>query len=148
MPVDQHVTQVAYASMAVRPFTAAELSTLVALARQRNAELGVTGMLMYLSQSFFQVLEGPEELVLPLAERIAEDARHRDVERVLEQQVTGRTFPDWSMGLARLDGAELDALAGGDGYFSHGRSFFHLPPGRAKSMLLGFRDGRWQQYVA
>ena len=50
-----------YCSQAEIDFSPEELVELLELARLRNAEAGLTGMLLYCSQSFLQMLEGETE---------------------------------------------------------------------------------------
>jgi hypothetical protein len=55
--------QCIYASAAGRAFDTEELAQLLKVARDNNAKLGLTGMLLYAEGSFFQVLEGPAQVV-------------------------------------------------------------------------------------
>ncbi len=59
-----------YVSSATRPFSGEDLRALLATCRKNNAELGVTGMLLYKDGNFMQVLEGDEEAVRGLYEKI------------------------------------------------------------------------------
>jgi len=96
--------ELAYVSRAVHLMDEPALDTLLRSARHRNQELGVTGMLLYRSQSFVQVLEGPEQNVCEVFARIREDQRHFRVRTLLERPTATRKFPNWSMGFRRLDG--------------------------------------------
>jgi hypothetical protein len=49
-----------YLSRATGPFTEAQLQGLLTRARRRTTELAVTGVLLYGSERFLQVLEGEE----------------------------------------------------------------------------------------
>jgi len=51
--------QLIYVSAATNRFNPAELRELLRLARLKNQQLDVTGMLLYHEGSFLQVLEGP-----------------------------------------------------------------------------------------
>ena len=139
------LAQMAYASAATDPFSPARLQDLLELARKRNTAAGVTGMLLYLRGSFFQVIEGPADLVHGLYETISADQRHHRIRLLLDQQISHRSFADWSMGLARLDAAELDGIEGLNNFFANGSSFFDLEQGEAQALLVGFRGGRWRQ---
>ena len=112
----------------------------VTCARKRNTAAGVTGMLLYLRGSFFQVIEGPADLVHGLYETISADQRHHRIRLLLDQPISHRSFADWSMGLARLDAAELDGIEGLNNFFANGSSFFDLEQGEAQALLVGFRD--------
>ena len=77
--------------------TDTELAHILRGARAKNAALDVTGALMLYDSWFAQVLEGPEQAVLALFERIKADHRHNGVE-VLEQGLTpARAFQRWAM---------------------------------------------------
>jgi hypothetical protein len=130
-----------YVSSATRPFSGEDLRALLATCRKNNAELGVTGMLLYKDGNFMQVLEGDEGAVRGLYARIAEDTRHGG-EMTLQQGFTeGRQFPDWSMGFRDLDppGARADPAY---------NEFLNAPltgrefsgqPSRAQKLLLTFK---------
>lgn len=79
------------------------------LARQaslRNARSGLTGELRFDGARFVQTLEGPCDVVLPLAARILADPRHRAV-RVLGLGASPcRRFQDWSVSGFDLAGTE------------------------------------------
>lgn len=141
------LTRLVYASAATTPFTPQQLQDLLALARRRNAAAGITGMLLYLNGSFFQVLEGPSDVVDGLFATISSDPRHDRVRVLLQEPAPYREFGDWSMGLARLDAADLGAVDGLNDFFANGRSLLELEPGAATELLIGFRGGRWRQAV-
>lgn len=88
---------VAYASSAVRVFTAEELTALLAVSRARNGAAGVTGMLVHKGGNFLQALEGPEHAVRATMARIARDPRHRSVIMLHEGFHEERLFGEWSM---------------------------------------------------
>ena len=48
--------EIVYVSSATRPFQEAELQDLLLKARENNARLGVTGMLLYIGGNFMQLL--------------------------------------------------------------------------------------------
>ncbi|MEW5687156.1 MAG: BLUF domain-containing protein [Pseudomonadota bacterium] len=89
----------AYFSSAVGPLTPDALGQLLTAAQDNNRRLEVTGLLCHYDGSFLQFLEGPDEAVLSLYERIARDARHRDLLVVRRAPITRRAFPDWTMAL-------------------------------------------------
>lgn len=87
-----------YVSSGVRLFGDNELAELLAVARRNNAQLGISGMLLYLDGNFLQVLEGNEPDVRRLFATIGQDVRHRGLIVLLSQSIETRAFPDWSMG--------------------------------------------------
>ena len=98
--------RIKYVSRYTKHLTESELEDLGRQAASKNAELGVTGVLMASGGLFYQVIEGPAEAVDGLFATIEGDERHTDV-LVLdtEEGVTSRLFPDWSMKAVNLDAA-------------------------------------------
>ncbi len=92
-----------YVSAAVQPWTTAELTALLEQSRANNAQLGITGMLLYKNHQFMQALEGPPAAVRALEARIARDPRHRDVLTLIETPIRQRAFGEWAMGFHQLD---------------------------------------------
>ena len=90
----------------------AALLKLLDQARRRNADLGITGLLLHRENCFFQVLEGVREEVLSLFEQIASDKRHQRVEIVSEGPIGTREYSDWRMAFIELDGQDFTAMPG------------------------------------
>jgi hypothetical protein len=135
---------VAYASEASTEFSNEAVRRLLDDARRNNAAIGVTGILLLVDRSFFQVLEGEPGAVSTLYEKIERDPRHTHVVKLIREPIEKRDFPDWSMGLARMAPRELSTLPGFSDFFTTGRSLSSLAPGMAHRLLSGFRAGRWR----
>lgn len=99
--------QLVYVSTVAKPLGTADLLEILAAARRRNVELGVTGVLLYRADHFIQVLEGWEPEVRDLLELISGDPRHRDLRVIHEGNVEEREFPEWTMGFADLSLSRL-----------------------------------------
>jgi hypothetical protein len=97
------IYQLLYVSGATGEVTAESLADILATARRNNARLGVTGMLLYASGAFVQVLEGEETTVKDLARRISHDRRHRNFMVLVEHDAESRAFADWQMGFKQLE---------------------------------------------
>lgn len=70
-------------------------------ATQRNAELGITGLLCFSGDHFAQVLEGPAAALEEVMTSIRADGRHKPLREWPARPVDdGRWFPGWSMGYA------------------------------------------------
>lgn len=65
--------------------------------RTNNPKRGIGGVLYYGDGCFFQCLEGEQEVVLKLVEKLKRDSRHKDFRIVQKGPVTARHFSDWSM---------------------------------------------------
>lgn len=74
-----------------------ELQDLLSLAREANARYDVTGMLLYLPESFIQLIEGPENHIEQLYQNIQKDQRHFRVTTLREGIIEKRFYPNWSM---------------------------------------------------
>jgi|TARA_R110002073_G_scaffold139085_3_gene288995 hypothetical protein len=97
------VYQIAYVSVTNSPLAASDISDILKVSQKNNAREGITGLLMYHDQLFFQVLEGERPSVETSYERIGFDKRHQGLTLVWEGEVEERAFPAWSMGLADPD---------------------------------------------
>jgi hypothetical protein len=75
-----------------------DIEAITRVSAVNNARDGVTGMLMASGQLFFQLIEGPDEAVDKLYNRILGDHRHKNV-MVLgdERGDLKRQCPDWAM---------------------------------------------------
>jgi len=77
-----------------------EIQKILAVARENNQKLDVTGALLFSAGCFAQVLEGPLDAVEALFEQIECDPRHKNVTILHFRPVTARSFGDWSMAYA------------------------------------------------
>ena len=102
---------IVYVSRAVRPMTMGDLNSMLAKARFNNELHNITGLLLYGSGHFLQVLEGEARAISELFHRIRVDPRHTEVEMLLYGEGR-RIFPDWSMGCLNLEvSEEIDRTA-------------------------------------
>ena len=93
-----------YMSSFSRPLTRQEIDDIGATSARRNADEGITGVLLTLGEIFFQIIEGDEWAVDDLYRRVLLDGRHVDVICLrTEPDVAERLFPDWSMNVFDLD---------------------------------------------
>lgn len=112
---------------------------------RNNSANHVTGMLLYINESFLQVLEGAPDTVDQLFTTICADPRHTSALKVLELNVSERQFSQWSMGYANLQADEADRLVGKNDFFTSGRCLNELEPGIIRGVLAQFREGQWRQ---
>lgn len=72
-----------------------------------NQAHDITGVLIFDGQRFVQYIEGPQEHVIALANKIALDARHTHFTPLHQAQgITQRLFPHWAMAYVSDDEAE------------------------------------------
>lgn len=96
------VFSLVYSSTTDHDWSQDELLGLLAWSRDWNAAHGVTGLLLYRDCAFMQLLEGDEETVRALFDRIAVDKRHQDVDLIWTAETDGRRFGDWTMAFREL----------------------------------------------
>ena len=99
-----------YSSTANINLTEAELQRLLYHWRTNNADLGITGLLLYSEGHILQVLEGDADLVHRLYASIAADPRHCSVVKLADGPVPNRAFAGWSMHLRAVDAADFTRL--------------------------------------
>jgi hypothetical protein len=133
-----------YASTASPAFEEHAIPALLESARRNNAARNITGMLLYVEGTFFQVLEGRDAAIAEIFERIRGDHRHRRVTRIILEPIFERSFGEWTMGFATAGIAEVKASIGANDFFSSATCLEQLTPGRARRLLDAFRRGRWR----
>jgi hypothetical protein len=95
---------IVYCSRAAPGVTEADVQAIIATARRYNPAHGVTGLLVYGGDIFFQWLEGPKESIVGLMHKIRHDKRHNTlVELAVNEEVRERMFPTWDMELVQPD---------------------------------------------
>jgi hypothetical protein len=75
--------------------------SLLITARERNLEMGVTGVLLFSGTEFMQCFEGSPEGVKDVYARIVASSRHHDIRELMNGPVSRRGFKDWQMGFAQ-----------------------------------------------
>jgi hypothetical protein len=98
-----------YTSRARLDLSGRDLAEIHETARHLNALDGVTGLLAFDGVRFLQIIEGSEEAIDNLVERLRRDPRHSAFEIRDERTVERRSFPDWSMELVRVSAGYLNA---------------------------------------
>lgn len=131
-----------YVSSSVKILNDAELLDILKISRSNNETREVTGMLLYKGGNFMQVLEGPEESVNALMEKIKADPRHKDVSILSREQIQTRQFPSWEMAFQNLDNPVIKNEPGFSQFLENefNDEIYVQNPLRAYIMLLTFRD--------
>jgi uncharacterized membrane protein (DUF373 family) len=104
--------QINYLSSATRAMSQDDLEDILKTARETNARLGITGMLLYGNKTFIQILEGEEDVVHELIKTIKRDPRHRNFQVVKKKPIEQHEYADWSMGFKRVSGEDFEAVKG------------------------------------
>ena len=108
-----------YTSTALKDWRTKQLLELLKTCRKNNSANDITGMLLYSNRTFFQVLEGEEELVERLFEAIKKDKRHKDVTVIEKKAIIDREFPYWNMGFQKINKEDLKEIDGFDEFYQH-----------------------------
>jgi hypothetical protein len=103
----KQMNRIVYCSQATTDFSPEELVELLELARHKNEPSGLTGMLLYSSQSFLQMLEGAHAALEQTYARIEADDRHANLRLLMNVDISERLFPDWTMGFEHVDDDRL-----------------------------------------
>jgi len=73
------------------------LEDILKTSRSNNPQNGITGNLVYHSDLFLQILEGPTEAINNLYNKILSDSRHDDVVKLRDSTFHTRLFASWAM---------------------------------------------------
>lgn len=136
-----------YTSVQAHSLTEAELVRLVKRSRENNASHGLTGILLHVGNTFFQVLEGDPATIEQLYAKILVDPRHTHITRIIFEPIARRYFADCDMSLATLSPAELSELLDHPDPGEVEHLLADLDEGRAKKLLRAFSDGRWRTKI-
>lgn len=110
LALDTQVQYVLYRSQAVQPFTASQLTDLLAESRAYNEVHDITGLLCYCEGHFVQLLEGAPPAVARLYAAIRQDPRHHEVCTLHKTTGPSRHFADWRMAWVKAGRAEFSWL--------------------------------------
>ena len=73
------------------------LEEILTKSRSNNPAIGITGNLIYHSDLFLQLLEGPPLAVHKLYQTILADNRHADIVNLCDETFSRRLFASWAM---------------------------------------------------
>jgi hypothetical protein len=93
------------------------IAQIVSAARVRNAQDGITGLLVFDGQRFCQHFEGPRRKVLSLLDRIQADPRHAQLRVVYDGALAQRRYGRFELGLAEIGavGEDMEGIHELDG---------------------------------
>ena len=124
-----------YASLSAPSFQEQDLSALLAQAREDNERRGLTGMLLYIKGSFFQVLEGEHGDVDLVYEKILRDRRHTHIRLIIREPIARRSFAEWTMAFETIEPLEAGKMIGDTDFFSDASYVGKMDSGRARTLL-------------
>jgi hypothetical protein len=94
---DHQLERLMYTSRSTESMGTLALFNLLNQARARNAQLDITGHLLYADGMFTQCIEGPPESIEILWQSILRDPRHDTISLVSRGPTEARRFKEWSM---------------------------------------------------
>ena len=100
----------AYTSKATRDFDNADLRKLFVRAAQFNETHDVTGLLVFSDGNFLQTIEGFNDDVQAVYERIQSDPRHTLTGVLVDEPIQRRMYPGWAM-MATLQRADATLVS-------------------------------------
>jgi len=127
-----------YVSTLKKDTDATELFDLNQISVKNNAQLEVSGILLFSNDYFLQHLEGGREVVNALFHKIANDSRHEHVLLLNYSEIFERDFEKWGMKLALLTKEKAQTILK---YSIHAEFNPYLMSGpSALAFLKTFRD--------
>ena len=82
------------------------LTNIYDISQKNNLQSGISGCLLIGSNSYLQLLEGPDSAVEKLYSKIKMDSRHKKVKKLFEQHIEEKSFSSWSMKFAPFNNIE------------------------------------------
>ncbi|WP_282031454.1 BLUF domain-containing protein [Winogradskyella eximia] len=104
--------QIIYTSQASEQFNKRSLLDLLHTSRGYNTIDNISGVLMHRDGYFLQIIEGEQDVIENLFQRLNNDTRHKNIKMILDRSVESRLFSNWAMGCADFDEPELSMLPG------------------------------------
>ena len=81
-----------YLSYPHRKISKDDLNAILHTSRDNNPKYDITGVLIYASSTFIQVLEGEKDTITTLYNKIKKDKRHQGAFIIFEGSLTSRGF--------------------------------------------------------
>jgi hypothetical protein len=79
------------------------LCDIVKKAKANNLKLGITGVIFYHNKRFVQIIEGEKDSLEYLMSIIEKDTRHKNIVRIIDEEINKRGFMQWNMDSFNLD---------------------------------------------
>ena len=103
--------RIIYISKLTTPISCEEIESIGVVSSRNNSKINITGILVFFEKMFFQIIEGDDEKVDQLYDKIGNDKRHHDILRLkTEYDIKERLFPEWNMKTINLDNNVDDLL--------------------------------------
>jgi ubiquinone/menaquinone biosynthesis C-methylase UbiE len=104
--------RILYQSTPTQEFGSLALFKLLTDAQHRNAQLEITGHLLFVNGQFTQCMEGPPDSIELLWQSIQRDPRHQDIQLLMRRATDKRRFPEWSMAFSTYSAFYVHGMRG------------------------------------
>ena len=98
--------QLVYMSEAEPGLESSDIFQIVQTSAANNAKDGLTGFLLFRNGVFFQLVEGEQNALHGLLDRLERDMRHRHIRVIDDSEIEARAFAQWRMKRLRDDTAQ------------------------------------------
>ncbi|CCQ73945.1 BLUF domain-containing protein [Magnetospira sp. QH-2] len=112
------LSHVIYSSVFQDGLGQTDLEAILKASREKNAALGLTGILIHADGLFVQLLEGESHHVNQVLDSIITDPRHWQIHVLLKENIGERSFPDWTMAFMEEDLIQIQKLLDIEGAIS------------------------------
>ena len=102
--------RILYSSKSPNRLSDTDLTKLLSQSRKNNQLVNVNGILCYSQTDFIQVLEGPENAVINLYQKILTDDRHHECKLLNICLSNKYIFKNWSMGYIDISPGDMRLL--------------------------------------
>lgn len=97
------LSNLVYVSLRTPQCTEAEIDKILASCKKNNVSSDITGVLLYSNTHFVQYIEGENDEIMALYDKIKPDPRHKNPIMVSLTAIENRTFPSWQMGSKKIN---------------------------------------------
>lgn len=125
-----------YTSVGTKQFSESHLQALLIKCRCNNEKLNISGLLLYLDPFFIQILEGDDDILKSLFDKIKMDARHEKVRIMYHKPIEARSFASWTMGFHRTNYQELESIDGFSDFWQRQTSDLFSNPSNETEKIL------------
>ncbi len=125
------LSQLVYVSKRKSNCTDAEIEKILASCQKNNPSLNISGVLLYSSSKFIQLVEGDAKILGALYDKIKLDSRHEQTTMLSYGPIKEKSFPSWHMGSRKISGEEIDFNT--DISFAEKKVFNNLLNGREET---------------
>lgn len=105
------IFELIYYSTASPDLSINDILNILGNSRDFNSKNEITGCLLYHNNEFVQLIEGEEEAVKKLYAKIENDKRHSNLIIVIQDNIAGRSFKNWSMAYYKPTTAAAENLS-------------------------------------